>query len=98
MSELFADTSGWGNLVDTTQPFHTLATTAYRAARSQGRKVITTNYIVVELVALLTSPLRIPRPLVVNFLDGLKRSPFVEVIHVDPVLDGEAWMLLRSRL
>jgi predicted nucleic acid-binding protein len=97
MSELFADTSGWGSLVDPTQPFHTLATTIYRTARSQGRKVISTNYILVEWVALLTSPLRIPRPSVVNFIDGLKNSPYVEVVHLDLVLDGEAWKLLRSR-
>lgn len=97
MPELFADTSGWGSLFDRTQPFHNLATSLYRAALRQRRKVITTNYLVVELVALLTSPFRIPRPSVVNLLDGLKSSPFVEVIHVDLALDGEAWKLLRGR-
>ena len=98
MSELFADTSGWGNLVDPTQAFHSLAAGIYRAARQQARKLVTTNYILAELVALLTSPLRIPRPAAVAFLDGIRGSPYVEVVHVDPVLDGEAWRLLRSRL
>ncbi|MGH7224801.1 MAG: type II toxin-antitoxin system VapC family toxin [Gemmataceae bacterium] len=98
MPELFADTSGWGNLVDPTQPFHTLAANIYRAARGQGRKVITTNYVLAEFVALLTSPLRIPRPRVIMLIDGLKNSPFIEVVHVDVTLDGEAWTLLRSRL
>lgn len=97
MSELFADTSGWGSLVDPTQPFHALAANIYRAARRQGRKVVTTNYVLAELVALLTSPLRIPRPHVVTFLDGLKNSPFIEVVHVDRTMDGEAWNLLRNR-
>jgi predicted nucleic acid-binding protein len=98
MSELFADTSGWGSLFDPTQPFHTLAANIYRTARLQGRKVVTTNYILAELVALLTSPLRIARPRVVALLDGLKLSPFVEVVHMDLALDREAWNLLRSRL
>lgn len=51
MTELFADTSGWGNLVDASQPYHSLATAIYRAARQEGRKVITTNYVVAELVS-----------------------------------------------
>jgi hypothetical protein len=46
VTELFCDTSGWGNLVDPTQPFHTLATNLYRSARDHDRKVITTNYFI----------------------------------------------------
>ena len=98
MSDLFADTSGWASMVDRTQPFHSRANSLYRSARIQGRKIITTNYILAELVALLTSPMRIPRPSVVNYIEGVKASPFVEVVHVDPSLDADAWMLLRSRL
>ncbi len=97
MPELFADTSGWGHLVDPTQPLHVRAAALYRAARQQGQKVVTTNYVLVELVALLTSPLRIPRPTVITFMEGVRTSPYVEVVHVDAVLDGEAWHLLRSR-
>ncbi|MFQ6042023.1 MAG: hypothetical protein ACE5PV_14285 [Candidatus Poribacteria bacterium] len=58
MTDLFADTSFWGHLVDPTQSYHSLAATLYRAARQQRRKVITTNYIIAELVALMSSPLR----------------------------------------
>jgi uncharacterized protein len=75
MPELFADTSGWGNLVDPTQPFHAQAASIYRTARRQAHKVVTTNYVLVELVALMTSPLRLVRPSVVAFIDGLKTSP-----------------------
>jgi predicted nucleic acid-binding protein len=97
MAELFADTSGWGNLVDPTQPFHAVAAALYRSERQEGRKLITTNYILLELVALLTNPLRIPRPTTVAFLEGLKTSPTVEVVHVNASLDEEAWQLLRAR-
>lgn len=97
MPAVFADTSGWDNLVDPTQPFHKTAASLYGAARRQGRKVVTTNYVLAELVALLTSPLHIPRPSVVRFIDGLTNSTFVEVVHVDAAMDGEAWRLLRSR-
>ncbi|MEW6609110.1 MAG: PIN domain-containing protein [bacterium] len=96
MSELFADTSGWGNLVDSTQPYHALAATIYRTSRQQGRKVITTNYVIAELAMLMTSPLRIPRTRVIAFIAGLKNSPYVEVVHVDLRLDEQAWQLFRS--
>ena len=60
MPDIFADTAGWGHLVDATQAYHHRAATIYRGARQQGRTFITTNYILTELVALLMSPLRIP--------------------------------------
>jgi uncharacterized protein len=97
MAAMFSDTSGWGNLVDPSQPFHTLASNIYRTGRRQSIKFFTTNYILTELVALLTSPLRISRPAVVAFIDGLKTSPYVDVVHVDDVLDAEAWQLLKAR-
>jgi hypothetical protein len=59
--EIFADTAGWGNLVDSSQKHHALAASIYRETRQQGGKLITTNYILAELIALLSSPLRIPR-------------------------------------
>jgi uncharacterized protein len=97
MPDLFGDTSFWGNLIDQTQNYHTLAAALYRTARQQQRKVIITNYIISELVALLTSPLRIPRSATIAFIQGLKTSPYVEIIHVDAALDTQAWDLLVSR-
>lgn len=98
MSELFADTSGWGHLLDARQPFHALAADVYRQARDQHRVVVTTNYILAELSGLLTSPLRLPRPLIVRFIDAIKSSPYVAVVHVDAALDEEGWQLFRNRL
>ncbi len=97
MSDLFADTAGWGHLIDSTQAYHSLAATLYRRARQQGQKVVTTNYVIVELVALLTSPLRVPRPTAIAFIEGLKTSPFIEIVHVDAKLDEASWQLLKSR-
>lgn len=97
MAPLFCDTSGWGHLVDPTQAHHNLATSLYRAAREDNRKIITTNYIITELVALFTSPLRIPRPTTIGFIESLKSSPYVQVVHIDPTLDQQAWELLANR-
>lgn len=82
MSELFIDTSGWANLIDISQPFHPLSVKIYQNARSQKHTIITTSYIITELVALLSSPLRIPRPTAIAFIQSLKTSPYVEVIHI----------------
>ncbi|KOR38577.1 twitching motility protein PilT [Planktothricoides sp. SR001] len=97
MSKLCVDTSGWGNLVDRSQPFHSLAATLYRLARQQNHKIITTNYIMAELVALLTSPLRLTRPQIITFVESLRQSPYIEILHIDAETYTKAWQLLSSR-
>lgn len=97
MTGLFCDTSGWGHLVDPTQPYHAVATSLYRAAREANRSIITTNYIIAELVALFTSPLRVPRQTTIAFIQSLKSSPYVEIVHVDAALDQQSWELLANR-
>ena len=97
MLEIFVDTSGWGNLVDKSQPYHQLMVQLYREAKQQKRRLITSNYVITEVVALLTSPLRIPRPKIISFVNSLKQSPYVEFIHIDLDKDNDAWILLDSR-
>jgi predicted nucleic acid-binding protein len=62
MAEVFVDTSGWASFFVRTEPFHDLAKTSMQQWQVEGTRVITTNYVLLELVALFTSPLRIPRP------------------------------------
>ena len=97
MLEIFVDTSGWGNLVDKSQPYHQLTMQLYRQAKQQEKRLITTNYIITEVVALLTSPLRIPRPKIIGFVNSLKQSRYVEIIHIDPHKDHDSWLLLSNR-
>jgi len=97
MPEWFVDTSGWGNLFDTTQPYYVQTASLYRTARQQGQRFVTTNYVLTELVALLTSPLRVPRSQLIGFVNSVKASPYVEVIYVDAALDQQAWQLLTNR-
>ncbi|MDH3599734.1 MAG: VapC toxin family PIN domain ribonuclease [Candidatus Tectomicrobia bacterium] len=97
MPDIFAGTAGWGHLVDPTQAHHSQAATLYRSARQQGQKFITTNYILTELVALLISPLRVPHPQIIAFIEGLKTSPHVDMVHVNPTLDAQAWQLFTER-
>jgi predicted nucleic acid-binding protein len=61
MAEVFADTSGWATFFVRTEPLHAAAVAYMRQWRADGTRVVTTNYVLTELIALLTSPLRIPR-------------------------------------
>ena len=97
MPGMLVDTSGWGNLVDSSQPYHSLASSLYRDARLRQDRIITTSYVMVELVALLTSPLRIPRPDIIAFIEGVKQSLFIEIVYVDQTIDEAAWQLLGNR-
>lgn len=60
MTEVFADTSGWASFFVRTEPFHDLAKTTMLQWRAEEKRIVTTNYVILELVALFTSPLRMP--------------------------------------
>jgi predicted nucleic acid-binding protein len=98
MSVIFAETAGWGHLFDAQQTYHHQAATIYRQARLEDTQILTTNLVINELVTLLTSPLHVPRPTLVALVEGIKASPFVEIIHVDETVEDRAWHLLKSRL
>jgi predicted nucleic acid-binding protein len=94
---LFVDTSGWAYLVDRHDPLHSSVNAIYQQAFVQHRLLVTTNYIIAELVALLSSRSRIPRQQIFTFVDALKFAPHVEIIHIEKAVDAEAWELLKSR-
>ena len=96
-TDLFVDTSGWASYFDRSQPSHTAAGIIYRRALTDGRRFVTTNYVLIELVALLTRPLNIPRQTLLAFVDALRAAPHVEIVHVSPELDKRGWGLLKSR-
>ncbi|MDQ3814804.1 MAG: PIN domain-containing protein [Armatimonadota bacterium] len=79
------------------QPQHTAATTFVGVCLAQNGRLITTNYILAELVALLTGRALLSRAQVVHSIDTLKASPHVSIVHIDPTLDAAAWKLLKAR-
>jgi len=97
MSDLFVDTAGWLCHLSAAQPQHTATTTLIGICLAQNGRLITTNYVITELVALMTSRSLMSRAQIVQSLDTLKASPHVTVIHIDPVLDAAAWALLKAR-
>lgn len=68
-----------------------------RQWQSDGTRVVTTNYVLLELVALFASPLRLARQRSVATIEAIRSALWVDVLHVDPTLHEEAWSLLCRR-
>lgn len=95
-SSIFVDTSGWAYLFDRNSDFHRDVQAVYQQAIARNQLLITTNYVLAELIALLSSRSRISRQQIVTSIDALKITPHVEIIHIDTGLDAMAWTLLKS--
>jgi predicted nucleic acid-binding protein len=97
MNEIFADTSGWAEFFVQTEQFHLDAKYLMQQWHTTGTQVITTNYVLLELIALLTSPLRIPRNQQIQVIETIKAASWVSIIHIDFSIHEEAWKLLTKR-
>ncbi|HKP84763.1 MAG TPA: PIN domain-containing protein [Blastocatellia bacterium] len=97
MSALFVDTSGWACIADRRESHHADAAGIYREARKLGQQIVTTNYILAELVSLLTSPKRLPRSDIISFIEAIRSASYVEFIHVNESLDYTSWQFLKNR-
>lgn len=97
MSNIFVDTSGWANLADISEPFHAKAKEIYASVLETHRRLFTTNYILCETIAVLNRPMRISRSLIIEFINGIKGSPFFHVLHIDEETDAKSWNLLTNR-
>jgi uncharacterized protein len=97
MTSWFADTSGWAAWLGRREPFHALAVSLVTQARRDGRRLVTTNYVLTELAALLNSPFRLPRGQQIQLMSDLRAATWVDVVHLDSALDSAAWALWMSR-
>ena len=96
-SDLFIDTCGWGYHLDRKDQLHSQVEALLREAITGGQKLVTTNYIIHELVALLTRPIKLPRDKVLAAINNIKSDFSVEIIHIDQATDNQAWKLLEAR-
>lgn len=56
MAEVFVDTSGWATFFVRTEPLHAVAVACMCQWRAEGTHVITTNYVLTELMCAITPP------------------------------------------
>lgn len=96
MNEVFIDTSGWANAFVKTEPYYTEASTLVKQWEQNNRRVITTNYVLSELIPLFIR-MRVPRANSLNHIKVLRAIDWVEIVHIDKSLDQKAWQLLADR-
>lgn len=96
-TDLFVDTAGWAVYLDDADMLNSAARGIISQATRQHRRLVTTNYVIVELVALLTTRLKLPRPRVITAINAILTDPGVEIIHIDEATHLEAWQLLEAR-
>ena len=97
MNEVFADTSGWASFFLEDDRHHAKAFSLITQWKQQNRTIVTTNYVLSELIVLLGSR-RQRRSTVLNYIETIRSADRVEIVHVDEVLDTKAWQLLANRL
>ena len=97
MNEVFADTSGWATFFLKNEPHHEKARLLIAQWKQQNRRIVTTNYVLSELVVLLGSRGQ-QRPAVINYIETIRPDDWVEIVHIDESLDKKAWQLLANRL
>ncbi|MGB7415812.1 MAG: PIN domain-containing protein, partial [Thermosynechococcaceae cyanobacterium] len=96
-NSVFVDTSGWASLFVVNETYHPQATAYLQAALQNQHRLVTSNYVIAELVALLHSPLRQPRSQIFQIIDAIKTVAYVEIIHIDLEADTASWSLCKSR-
>lgn len=97
-SPLFVDTSGWALYFDQDEPDHAAAASLVADALRQGRTLVTTNYVISELVALFSSRrMRVSHTEMVTAVTLIKSEPSIQVEHIDAATDDAAWQLVASR-
>lgn len=97
-NDLLVDTSGWAYYLDRQDPLHSDFVAIVQHSLTQRRHLVTTNYIILELVALLSSRYHLPRQQVITAINAIKADAAVEIVYIEQVIDHESWSLLEARL
>ena len=94
---MFVDTGGWAKLLIRDEPFHELSTSLIERVVREGDAVVSSNYVLAELSALMMSPLRVPRAMRLELINRIRTASWVRVEHVDESLDAASWDYLGRR-
>lgn len=97
-SDLFVDTSGWAVYLNSHDPLYSVVDAYVRTVVTGQRHLVTSNYVITELVALLSSRYHLPRQQVIKAVNAIKNESFIEIVYIGQDVDDEAWKLLETRL
>jgi uncharacterized protein len=94
LNSVFLDTSGLIATVVIDDQWHSAAEPIWFELIRRKSRLLTTSLVVNELGDALCSLLK--RTLVVEFIDRLRDSPRVEIVHVTPVMQEAGWKIFRD--
>lgn len=98
-NDLFVDTSGWSAYFDQADPHRPAVMEVISQALQRHQTLVTSNYVILELVSLMTSRrIRIPHAQMVAAINLILSEPLVRMEHIDAATHLEAWQLVASRL
>lgn len=93
---VFVDTAGWADPILQNTPDHARMSAYADRLLASHRPLVTTNCVIVELVALLTSRAHgMPRPDLIRFVNKVTALPWLQLIHIDEATHADAWALLE---
>jgi uncharacterized protein len=92
MIRAFVDTSAWYAFINAADPEHRAVTKAFRVP---GQRLVTSNFVLDELITLCRYRLGHPRAAKAG--ETLMGSRDVELIRVTPADESEAWSLFLAR-
>lgn len=73
-SDLFVDTSGWAVYLNSHDPMYSVVDAYVRNVLASQRHLVTTNYVITEFVALLSSRYHLQRRQVVTAINSIKND------------------------
>jgi uncharacterized protein len=95
MATVFVDTVAWIALLNTSDGLHSNAQQTLRTLRSQKVRLITTEFVLLEVADALSS-LSI-RMKTVTFIDGLRKMSGLQIVPASQTLLMEGWTLYGQR-
>lgn len=93
---VFVDTSGWARYLNRLDPLHAEAAQAFKDVIGRGSSLVTSNYVLSELVPLMSARVRINRLDVLAAVERIRQLSFLSIVYVDQALDDSAWAMLRQ--
>lgn len=93
-NSLFVDTSGWADPILHNTTHHVAMEQFYKEVIASKRPIVTTNYVLAELLALLSTRARASRSQILDILKRVRQIPQLRVIHVNEATDDAAWAML----
>lgn len=95
MLKVFVDTAAWIALVNTSDGLHASAQTVMTNLRGQNARLMTTEFVLLEVANALSAPAF--RVRAAALIDGLRTGSNVSIVQADTTLLNDGWKLYGDR-